>query len=164
MKLKVFLSVAAICAVLVFASAPAFADDRPDEGKITRVVPEARLITVQDEDGDQWDLQWNETTKMEGDATLAQLKPGDVRPLRLRRAGRREVPDRDQADFHSQELSVPNPWRILGLRRASGRGAYNTRTRIRNHPWRRGRTAPASQEDTMRTLRSLASRSSFPSF
>jgi Cu/Ag efflux protein CusF len=78
MKIKVFLSVAAICAVLVFASAPAFADDRPDEGKIIRVVPEARLITVQDEDGDQFDLQWNETTKMEGDATLAQLKPGDV--------------------------------------------------------------------------------------
>lgn len=77
MKLKVFLSVAAICAVLVFTGAPAFADDRPDEGKIIRVVPEAKLITVQDEDGDQWDLQWNETTKMEGDATLAQLKPGD---------------------------------------------------------------------------------------
>ena len=41
------------------------------------MVPEAKLITVQDEDGDQLDLQWNETTKMEGDATLAQLKPGD---------------------------------------------------------------------------------------
>jgi len=77
MKLKVFLSLAAICAVLVFASAPVLADDRPDEGRITRVVPEAKLITVQDEDGDQFDLQWNETTKMEGDATLAQLKPGD---------------------------------------------------------------------------------------
>ena len=78
MRLKVFLPVAAmVVLVLGFAGAPLYADDRPDEGRITRVVPEAKLITVQDEDGDQFDLMWNETTKMEGNATFAQLKPGD---------------------------------------------------------------------------------------
>ena len=76
MRLKMLLSAISIAA-LVLIAVPAYADDRPDEGRITRVVPEANLIVVQDEDGDQFDLHWTETTKMEGKATLAQLKPGD---------------------------------------------------------------------------------------
>ena len=77
MRLRVLLPAAALLALLVLSGAPAYADDRPDEGRITRIVPEAKMLVVQDEDGDQFDLMWNETTKMEGDATLAQLKPGD---------------------------------------------------------------------------------------
>ena len=78
MRLKVFLPAAAILVVaLVCASGPLYADDKPDEGRIVRVVPEAKLITVQDDNGDQWDLMWNETTHMEGKATFAQLKAGD---------------------------------------------------------------------------------------
>jgi Cu/Ag efflux protein CusF len=78
MKLKVFVPAAALLVVaLAFAGAPLYADDKPDEGRIVRVVPEAKLITVQDDNGDQWDLMWNETTRMEGKATFAQLKPGD---------------------------------------------------------------------------------------
>ena len=77
MKLKVILTAAALVALLAVAGAPAYADDRPDEGRVVRVVADARLITVQDEDGDQFDLMWNESTKMEGNATFAQLKPGD---------------------------------------------------------------------------------------
>jgi hypothetical protein len=78
MRVKVFLAAAMLLAgVLVFAAAPAYADDRPDEGRIVRVVADAKLITVQDDNGDQFDLMWNETTKMEGNATFAQLKAGD---------------------------------------------------------------------------------------
>ena len=77
MRLRLLLPAAAFLALLVLSGAPAIADDRPDEGRITRIVPEARMLVVQDEDGDQFDLMWNETTKLEGDATLAQLKPGD---------------------------------------------------------------------------------------
>jgi hypothetical protein len=77
MKLKWLLSAVALLAVLAVSGVPAYADDRPDEGRITRIVPEAQLLVVQDDEGDQWDLRWNETTKMEGSATLAQLKPGD---------------------------------------------------------------------------------------
>ena len=77
MSRKLFLSAAVLLAAFAFAGVPALADDRPDEGKITRVVPEAKMLVVQDDNGDQWDLIWTETTKMEGDATLAQLKPGD---------------------------------------------------------------------------------------
>jgi Cu/Ag efflux protein CusF len=77
MRLKRLLSAISVAA-LVLLAVPVYADDdRPDEGRITRVVPEANLIVVQDEDGDQFDLHWTETTKMEGKATLAQLKPGD---------------------------------------------------------------------------------------
>jgi Cu/Ag efflux protein CusF len=78
MRLKMFLPAAALVVVaLLFAGAPVLADDRPDEGRIVRVVPEAKLITVQADNGDQFDLMWNETTKMEGKATFAQLKAGD---------------------------------------------------------------------------------------
>ena len=77
MRLRLLLPAAAILSLLLLSAAPAIADDRPDEGKITRVVPEAKMLVVQDDNGDQWDLIWTETTKMEGDATLAQLKPGD---------------------------------------------------------------------------------------
>ena len=78
MKLKVFLPAAALVILaLSFAGAPLYADDRPDEGRIVRVVPEAKLITVQDEDGDQFDLMWTETTQVEGKAVIAQLQPGD---------------------------------------------------------------------------------------
>jgi Cu/Ag efflux protein CusF len=76
MRLKMLLTAISVVA-LVLVAVPAYADDRPDEGRITRVVPEANLVVVQDEDGDQFDLHWTETTKMEGKATLAQLKPGD---------------------------------------------------------------------------------------
>jgi Cu/Ag efflux protein CusF len=78
MKMKVFLAAATLLVgVVVFAGAPAYADDKPDEGRIVRVVADAKLITVQDDNGDQFDLMWNETTRMEGNATFAQLKPGD---------------------------------------------------------------------------------------
>lgn len=77
MRFKMLLAAAAFVAIFAVANVPAYADDRPDEGRITRVVPDAHLITVQVENGDQVDFQWNETTKMEGKAVMAQLKPGD---------------------------------------------------------------------------------------
>jgi Cu/Ag efflux protein CusF len=73
MRTKVWM---ATFAALVLCAA-AYADDRPDEGKITRIDQAAQFVVVQDENGDQWDLHWTETTKMEGKATFAQLKPGD---------------------------------------------------------------------------------------
>ena len=78
MRLKISLAAAVLLVgMLAVGAVPAYADDKPDEGRIVRVVPDAKMITVQDEDGDQFDLMWNETTKMEGNAVIAQLKPGD---------------------------------------------------------------------------------------
>lgn|SRR5262245_14247452 len=78
MRLKVSLAAAVLLVgMLAVGTVPAYADDKPDEGRIVRVVADAKLITVQDENGDQFDLMWNESTKVEGKAVIAQLKPGD---------------------------------------------------------------------------------------
>lgn len=52
-------------------------DERPSEGQITKVDPDARMITVKDEVGDQWDLYWSDSTRADGTASLIELKPGD---------------------------------------------------------------------------------------
>ena len=51
--------------------------ERPDEGQITRIDPDAKMITVRDEAGDSWDLYWSNDTHAEGTASLLELKPGD---------------------------------------------------------------------------------------
>jgi Cu/Ag efflux protein CusF len=75
MRTKVPVWLATLAALVLCVAA--YADDRPDEGKITRIDPASQLVVVQDANGDQWDLYLTETTKMEGKATFAQLKPGD---------------------------------------------------------------------------------------
>jgi Cu/Ag efflux protein CusF len=74
MKSRALVSALALALVL---SAAALADDRPDEGRITKIDHDARVITIQDEVGDQWDFSWTESTRVEGDAPLLELKPGD---------------------------------------------------------------------------------------
>ena len=51
--------------------------DHPHEGKVVNVDPTAMTMTVQGEKGDQWTLYWTETTKLKGDVTATELKPGD---------------------------------------------------------------------------------------
>jgi Cu/Ag efflux protein CusF len=72
----------AVIAIAAFAfllgAASLYADrDRPHEGKITRIDRDARVLTVQGEKGDQWDLYWTETTKLKGDVTIEELHEGD---------------------------------------------------------------------------------------
>ncbi len=67
----------AVGLALVLSAAALADDDRPDEGRITKIDHDARVVTVQDEVGDQWDFYWTESTKVEGDAGLLELKPGD---------------------------------------------------------------------------------------
>lgn len=65
-------------ALFVLVAAAAYAErDRPHEGKITRVDQDARMITVQGEKGDQWDLYWNESTKLKNNLVVTTLNVGD---------------------------------------------------------------------------------------
>ena len=60
------------------AASPSLAQEvRPNEGQITKVDQDARMITVKDELGDEWDLFWADSTKSEGTADFLELRPGD---------------------------------------------------------------------------------------
>jgi hypothetical protein len=65
-------------AVLLACALPLLADDRPDEGKITAIDFDQRMMVVQGDNGDQWMLYWTETTKLKHDLTVSELKPGDT--------------------------------------------------------------------------------------
>jgi Cu/Ag efflux protein CusF len=69
--MRLFLALA-----LLVASA-AYAEKRPREGKVVRIAPEARIIMVQGEKGDTWDLHVTETTKMKGKVVFEELHVGD---------------------------------------------------------------------------------------
>ena len=59
-------------------STAAFAqEERPNEGQITKIDADAKMITVKDELGDQWDLFWSDATRTDDSAGLLELKPGD---------------------------------------------------------------------------------------
>ena len=66
-----------VTAVLLACALPLLADDRPDEGKITAIDFDQRMMVVQGEDGDQWSFYWTETTKLKNELTVGELKPGD---------------------------------------------------------------------------------------
>ena len=66
------------------------ANDRPHEGKITSLDPDQRTMVVQGEEGDQWVLYWEESTKLKGDLTVGELRQGDsVHFEFVERAGRK---------------------------------------------------------------------------
>jgi len=64
-------------AVLFLAAAAAVAADHEKEGKILRIDQDARMMVIQTEQGDQWEVYWTETTKAEHGLTLAELRAGD---------------------------------------------------------------------------------------
>jgi len=64
-------------ALALLLSAAAWAKDRPHEGKIARVDPDAHVIAVQGEKGDTWDLYVSETTKMKNNVVFEELQVGD---------------------------------------------------------------------------------------
>jgi hypothetical protein len=64
-------------AAMLLVAVAAVAADHEKEGKIVRLDPDARVMVVQGEKGDQWDLYWTETTKFEGGLTATELRPGD---------------------------------------------------------------------------------------
>jgi Cu/Ag efflux protein CusF len=68
---------ASIAALLIALCVSAYANDRPHEGKIVNIDADGMVMTIQGEDGDQWTLYWTETTKLKGDVTVTELKPGD---------------------------------------------------------------------------------------
>jgi Cu/Ag efflux protein CusF len=74
MRKKVLVSIATL---LLVVAAAAYADKRPHEGKIARVDMDGKVLVVQGEEGDQWQLYWTETTKLKGDVLVTELKPGD---------------------------------------------------------------------------------------
>jgi Cu/Ag efflux protein CusF len=72
MRQKLAITFAAL--LLVAAAAVA---DHEKKGKIVRVDPDAHVMVIQSEKGDQWDLSWTETTKFEDNVTATELRPGD---------------------------------------------------------------------------------------
>jgi Copper binding periplasmic protein CusF len=66
-----------VLAAMLLVAASAVAADHEKKGKIVRVDPDTRVIVVQGEKGDQWDLYWTETTKFQGGLTATELRPGD---------------------------------------------------------------------------------------
>jgi hypothetical protein len=66
-----------VLAAMLLVAAAAVAADHEKKGKIVRVDPDTRVMVVQGEKGDQWDLYWTETTKFQGGLTATELHPGD---------------------------------------------------------------------------------------
>jgi Cu/Ag efflux protein CusF len=64
-------------AALLLVAAAAVAADHEKEGKIIRMDQDARMMVIQGEKGDQWELYWTETTKLEDGLTIAELRIGD---------------------------------------------------------------------------------------
>ena len=67
----------AVGLILALSTATFAQRERPEEGQITKIDPDAKMITVRDDVGDTWDLYWSEDTHAEGTASLLELKPGD---------------------------------------------------------------------------------------
>jgi len=63
-------------AALLVLSAAAVSEKRPHEGKIVRLDPDSKMMTVAGEKNDEWTLYWTETTKLK-DVTVPELKVGD---------------------------------------------------------------------------------------
>lgn len=63
--------------LLLLTAALAYATDRPHEGKITRINMDQKVLTVQGEKGDQWELYFTETTKLQNGLTFGELREGD---------------------------------------------------------------------------------------
>ena len=70
--LLVFVGLALALSTAAFAQ-----EDRPNEGQITKIDADAKMITVKDQLGDQWDLFWSDATQADESAGLLELKPGD---------------------------------------------------------------------------------------
>jgi Cu/Ag efflux protein CusF len=76
MTKKAFLISVGLGLALAVSTATFAQEERPAEGQILKIDPDAKMITVKDEVGDEWDLYWSDGTKADG-ATLLELKPGD---------------------------------------------------------------------------------------
>ena len=66
-----------IALALIFLVAMAATAAGEHEGKIVRIDPDAKMLAVQGEKGDQWEVYWTETTKFEDGLTVTELRPGD---------------------------------------------------------------------------------------
>jgi Cu/Ag efflux protein CusF len=75
--MKTRLSLLLVAVFVLTSSALLASNDRPHEGTIVSVDPDARIIVVQGEKGDQWTLYTTETTKMKDGVILTQLRAGD---------------------------------------------------------------------------------------
>lgn len=66
-----------VLSVVLSVGTLAIADDRPHEGKIISIDKAAMTMSVQGEKDDQWTLHWTESTKLDGDLTIEEIKVGD---------------------------------------------------------------------------------------
>ena len=69
--------VSLVTVAFVLLSAVALAERRPHEGKITNIDMTAKVVAVQEENGDQITLTWDETTKFKDNLTAQELRVGD---------------------------------------------------------------------------------------
>lgn len=76
MTKKAFLISIGLGLALALSTVTFAQEERPNEGQITKIDADAKMITVKDELGDEWDLYWADSTEADG-TTLLELKPGD---------------------------------------------------------------------------------------
>src|SRR5262245_9838945 len=88
---KSLLSAVGLGFALALTTASLAQEERPAEGQITRIDADARMITVRDEVGDQWDLYWSDATHAGETAGLLELKPGDFVRFSYEDRGGRKV-------------------------------------------------------------------------
>ena len=75
--MKKLLATASAALFVFLIAASAYAEKRPHEGTITAIDQTARMLTIQGEKGDSWDVYWTETTKLKHKLTFGELREGD---------------------------------------------------------------------------------------
>jgi hypothetical protein len=51
--------------------------DHSRQGKILSIDPDAKVMVIQSDAGDQWEIYWTETTKIEDGLIVSELRVGD---------------------------------------------------------------------------------------
>ena len=74
MKKILALSVAAVICLSVVAFAGHDKGDHKQGGTITKLNVDGKVMTVKDKDGKEWEINWNDSTKVEG----SELKEGEI--------------------------------------------------------------------------------------
>lgn len=72
--MKTFASFA-LAALLLAATA--LAADNSRQGKILSIDPEAKVLVIQADSGDQWEIYWTETTRIQDGLIVSELRVGD---------------------------------------------------------------------------------------
>lgn len=75
--MKRTLGIAFSVLLLILAGSAVAAEGHEQEGKLIRLDPDAKSLEIQTSQGDQMEVYWTETTKLEDGLTIPELRIGD---------------------------------------------------------------------------------------